>query len=228
MKKVIKIALVSVCLIAVLSAAACAKGDDVLMQSVSEYRNSVLVGKNERFSAEIISGYRENPFEIDGKSGEKSDYTLITITPSRAMSDKTLSVSLSADGKKTEGNAVRHPYKDSYSFEFMSKTECQSAVLTVSDGNSDCEIELSCVRKEGEISGYDAMKATLNELSESLAPYMSDGKFNGEIFIRYVSNPIGDDGKYYWYVSFVPEVAPDKTIASLVDVVSGRITASRK
>ena len=229
MNKILKNMTVAVCVIMLFSLfTACKAKADAYESIVSEYRSEVYAGENDKYSIEMVSGYRENPFEIDGKSGSKAYYTLITVTPKKDTAEKSLVITSDCDGKKTEGNALRHPYKDSYSFEFMSKTTCDKPVITISDGNTSQTITLSPVRKEGEISGIDAMKKVVKNLSDSLAPYTSDGKFCGEIFIRYISNPLSSDGKYYWYVSFVPEADSSKTIAVLVDVVSGEIIASRK
>ncbi len=229
MKKAIRVVGLTLAVLLVFSLfTACKAKEDAYESIVSEYRSEVYTGENDKYSIEMVSGYRENPFEIDGKSEGKVDYTLITVTPKKDTAEKSLVITSDCDGKKTEGNALRHPYKDSYSFEFMSKTTCANPVVTVSDGNTSQTITLSSVRKDGEISGIDAMKKAVTELSKSLAPYTSDGKFCGEIFIRYISNPLSSDGKYYWYVSFVPEADSAKTIAVLVDVVSGEIIASRK
>lgn len=228
-KKILKTTLIAfLAFITLATFAACKTEEDALLRSVSEYRSAVCSGEDDRYSVELVSGYRENPFEIDGKCGDKSDYTLITVTPKRNMTDKTLTVTLAADGKKTEGSALRHPYKDSYSFEFMSRTTCDNAEVAINDGNTTVTIALKKAGKEGEIGGYDALKTAVKELKESLSPYMSDGKFAGEIYVRYVNNPLGADGKYYWYVSFVPEAASDKTIAVLIDPESGKVAAARK
>ena len=227
MKKTIRVVALTLAVLSVFSLfTACKAKEDAYERIVSEYRSEVYTGENDKYSIETVSGYRENPFEIDGKSGSKVDYTLIIVTPKIDTAEKSLVITADCDGKKIEGNALRHPYKDSYSFEFMSKTTCDKPVITISDGNTSQTITLSPVRKEGEISGIDAMKKVVKNLSDSLAP--SDGKFCGEIFIRYISNPLSSDGKYYWYVSFVPEADSSKTIAVLVDVVSGEIIASRK
>ena len=229
MKKTFRIVALTLAVLSVFSLfTACKTNKDAYESIVSEYRSEVYTGENDKYSIEMVSGYRENPFEIDGKSGSKVDYTLITVTQKKDTAEKSLVITVDCDGKKTEGNALRHPYKDSYLFEFMSKTTCDNAVITVSDGNTSQTITLSSVCKEGEISGFDAMKKAVTELSESLAPYTSDGKFCGEIFIRYISNPLSSDGKFYWYVSFVPEADSSKTIAALVNVESGEIIASRK
>ena len=229
MKKTIRVVVLTLAVLSVFSLfTACKAKEDAYERIVSEYRSEVYTGENDKYSIETVSGYRENPFEIDGKSGSKVDYTLIIVTPKIDTAEKSLVITADCDGKKTEGNALRHPYKDSYSFEFMSKTTCDKPLITISDGNTSQTITLSPVRKEGEISGIDAMKKVVKNLSDSLAPYTSDGKFCGEIFIRYISNPLSSDGKYYWYVSFVPEADSSKTIAVLVDVVSGEIIASRK
>ena len=229
MKKIVSILILSAaCALLMFFAPACGAAGNKYESSISEYRSDVYAGENERFRITLITGDRENPFEIDGVSGEKNDYTLITVVPKNATADKSLEITAVAGGKDIKGTAIRHPYKDSFSFEFMAKTSAEEVTVTLSDGNSDSSVTLSNVRGEAEISGRQALENAAEALEDSLSPFCSKDKFSGEIYLRYIENPIASDGKYFWYVAFVPSADPDKTIAALVDVVTGEVKASRK
>lgn len=229
MKKIVSILIFTAfCVSIVMLSTACGSAKNKYADSISEYRSDVYYGENERFKVELISGYRENPFEIDGVSGTKCDYTLITVTPKNATTDKSFEITVNNAENEINGTALRHPYKDSFSFEYMSKTKADKITVTLSDGNSVSSVDLQNVRKETEISGEQALDKALAALEESLQPYMNKDKFNGEIYLRYIKNPIGDDGKYFWYVAFVPSAQPDKSVAALVDVITGEVKATRK
>lgn len=230
MKKIVSFYIfTAICISIVGLFTACGSTKNKNEESISEYRSDLYYGENERFKVELITGYRENPFEIDGVSGTKCDYTLITVTPKHSITDKSFEIIVNNnDEQKMSGTALKHPYKDSYSFEYMAKTKADKITVTLSDGNSDSSVDLQNVRKESEIGGEQALEKAFESLEECIRPYMNKDKFNGEIYLRYIKNPIGDDGKYFWYVAFVPAAQPDKSIAALIDVITGEVKATRK
>ena len=102
MKKTIRVVVLTLAVLSVFSLfTACKAKEDAYERIVSEYRSEVYTGENDKYSIEIVSGYRENPFEIDGKSGSKVDYTLIIVTPKIDTAEKSLVITADCDGKKT-------------------------------------------------------------------------------------------------------------------------------
>ncbi len=81
MKKFVFFILFSLLLTSVFFFSACSNGLGKHGKQVSEYRDNVYVGSNSDFKLEAMSGYREAPFNIDGVSGDKVDFCLVTITP---------------------------------------------------------------------------------------------------------------------------------------------------
>jgi len=191
--------------------------------SISELRDGLQKGSNESYSVEMISGYREEPFEIDGERSGRVDYTLITVTPKGATGSATLELSVVGENVSYSGTAVMHPYKQSYSLELA--TRISTPVTVTVNGSA---VELKSVRAEGEIGYERALEVAFDELSNPLGEYKNGSKFIGEIFIRYVSNPVSTENRYYWYVAFIPKDDCDKIIAALIDPVTGRVEAKRE
>ena len=52
--------------------------------SISELRDELMVSECEKDKVTLISGKRENPFVVDGKSGDKIDFTVVTFYPNTA------------------------------------------------------------------------------------------------------------------------------------------------
>lgn len=229
MKKTLKtILLCCIALIAVMTLGGCG-GKGKYDDSISEMRDQFLKGENQRFTVTLIGGYRETPFEIDGVSGEKGEYSLISVTPKSATAYSAIKVILlDEEGKQeAEGEALKHPYKECFYFEIMSRVPDKQTVRLVY-GDSQADIELTSVRGEGEIDGAAALDIALKALSDSLAPYRPKDKFSGEIYVRYIENPLKSDGKYYWYVAFVPAAQLDTSVAALLDASTGAVMATRK
>lgn len=205
----------------------CSGGKNKYEASISEYRDALYEGADSDYSVEIIGGNRENPFEIDGVSGSKYNYTLITVTPAKEIGDKALSLHLEMNGEKYEGTALRHPYKTSFSFEIPVCPCGEEITLTLSDGNKESAITAKSVRGENDIGGAKALEIALDQLKEPLSAYCEKDTFVGEIFIRYIKNPLGKDKRYFWYVAFIPKADPDKIIAVLIDPVTGAPQATK-
>ena len=193
--------------------------------SISELREQLLVGSSDGFSAELISGYREQPFSIDGERAEITDYALLTVTPVDFTSSASLKVKIVTPGAVIAGEAVRHPFENSYSFEVFQKINCDTVNLSV-DGFG--QAELKSVKKGEEISASRALEIALDNQQNAISEYKNGSKFTGEIFIRLINNPLGEQDKCYWYVSLVPKAEPERIIAVLINVVSGEVEARRE
>lgn len=207
---------------------ACNKNENKYDGMISEYRDDFYIGQSTDYNAELITGSRENPFEIDGKTSAVTDYSLVTIVPVKFDPTKVLTVKIEFGDKNYEGAALRHPYKESLSFEIPARVTDKEVKMTVTDGDNHSVIMLKSVKTGEEISGNKALELAEKALAESLKPFEKKGKFCGEIFVRYIENPLSDDKKYFWYVAFIPESNPEKIIAALLDPVSGDLKATRK
>ncbi len=207
---------------------ACNKSGSKYDGKISEYRDDFYVGQSADYNVELITGSRENPFEIDGKTASLTDYSLLTIVPVKFDSTKALTVKVEFGDNKYDGAALKHPYKESYSFEIPTRVVDKEVKLTVIDGDKQSEITLKSVKTGEEINGDKALELAENALSESLKQFEKNGVFVGEIFVRYIENPLSEDKKYFWYVAFIPESNPEKIIAALLDPVSGELKATRK
>ena len=227
MKKTVSIIFLSL-LIALAAGCSGCPGKGMYDDSISELREQFLYGENQRFEVTLIGGRRENPFEIDGKCGETCDYSLVTVKPKSAVAYSSLKVTIAdGDGAEVSGEALKHPYKDEFYFETASRLP-DGVTVTLEYGDGHAEIPLSSVRKEGETAWNAALDIALDTLEEALKTYSVNGKFSGEIYVRYIKNPLADDGKYYWYVAFVPAAKPDLSLAALLDAATGEVMATRK
>ena len=90
------------------------------------------------------------------------------------------------------------------------------------------QAELKTVKSGEEISASRALEIALDNQQNAISKYKNGSKFTGEIFIRLIKNPLGEQDKCYWYVSFVPKAEPERIIAVLINVVSGEVEARRE
>ena len=172
-------------------------------KNVSEFRDQVFEGKTEEYEVTLISGYRENPFVIDGHCDKKADFTLITVKMLSPLPNAELTCEMIAGDKQFEGKMNKHPFEDTYSFE---------ANVT--------EIGLQSVRSEDFIDGEKAYNVAYSKLSDS--PIIVNGEY--EVYVRLIENPVNSQGGYYWYVAFVDG---KDTAAALIDPVTAEVIAQK-
>lgn len=201
MKKIFAVILV---VLSTVLAVACEPLIEKREANLSELRDTVMTGSDERVSVTLISGKREDPFVIDGEIAEqKTDFTVITVKGSFDESVD-LSYRLSANGETYEGVLSRHPFKSSYSVELAVRTVGEASVL-ISGGDYAQNLQLSSVITPETISADEALEIAEARLSKSIDEMTDDGELCAEIYIRLLENPISSEGGYYWYVAFVPE-----------------------
>lgn len=217
MKKFGFFILFSLLLTSVFFLSACSNGLGKQKKNVSEYRDNVYVGSDSDFALEAVTGYREMPFEIDGKSGDKADFCLVTISPTDFDPTASYNYKIILGEVKYEGECVKHPFANTFSFEVAAR--CNESSLTVELNGH--EIELSSVKNEQFISPEKAFEIAYKRLKDS--DVIKNGKY--EIYIRLIKNPVNASGGYFWYVAFVDE--NKETCAVLLQPETMEITAVR-
>ena len=217
MKK-IRIFVLFVVIMSVFALVACSGALGKYEKSVSEYRDNVYVGSTSSFKAEAVSGYREAPFEIDGKSGTKSDFCLVTITPASYDPTREYTYTVTIGGVEYTGDLVKHPFENTYSFEVAARCEDSTLIVTVDSEN----IELTSVKTEQYITPEKAFEIALKRLGGT--EIVKRGEY--EIYIRLIANPINAAGGYFWYVAFVDQ--NQETVAVLIHPETMEITAVRE
>lgn len=193
--------------------------------SISELRDELMVSECEKDKVTLISGKRENPFVVDGKSGDKIDFTVVTFYPTSASENARFAYSFDDGVSVVEGEFSKHPFKDTYSFE-IAKRVTGSAKVVVKGEKYERQFDLVSVKNENTISVEQALEKAEIRLSEHIKKFTSGGKLNAEIFIRFLENPISSQDGYYWYVAFVPDKY--SVYATLIHPESGEIVATRE
>ena len=192
---------------------------------LSELRDEFMIAKTERATITLCSGKRENPFEIDGKSSEKIDFTVLTAVITDLDEDAEVSYKLVADGKTFEGALSKHPFKNSYSVELGDRVTGE-ATATVTSGEYSETVELKTVLTGEEITADEALKIAEKRLKVRIDEMTDGNALNAEIYVRYIENPISSAGGYYWYVAFCPQKY--EVYAVLIDPLTREITAVRE
>ncbi len=214
MKKVV----VSVITLLVLSTfIGCKSQLDKNMQNVSEYRDTLYLASGNNFSVQVISGIKETPYEINGISEDKRNFTVITVTPKDFISGGTYRYKLSYSNRDIEGELIQHPFAESFSVDVGEKVSGDITLEVSGEGASE-NFELKNVIPANKISTDKAYDIAIKKLK--VIPK------KGESYLRIVSNPIDDEGGYFYYVAFADGNGNIKAV--LLDILDGSVRAIRQ
>ena len=201
----------------------CASDIDGYDKVISEIRDNRLVASEGGFSYVATSGEREKDYKVDGESGERTEYFIFTVEGFFATAP---TCEFSIGEKKYSSVMQKHPFADSYSFEVGEKFDGNEITVLLKTDNEEKEVVLKTVKTEKTKSASFAFSVAQKELSSAISKHVENGKFDGEVYVRLVPNPTGDDGRYFWYVAFYKSA--NECYSVLIDSESGEVLASKK
>lgn len=206
-----------------LSLVGCAKGFDY-SDYLSECRTDTYTAELESGKLTADTGTREKPYQVDGVSCEKEEFTVVTYTPSEFLPGKKYGYTAVIDGVEHSGEMVMHPFGDSYSADIIDKSDSPEIPVKITDGDTVMETCLKSVRTENMIDADRALAVGVQALSKAMEAHKDGKTLHGEVYVRIVYNPITENGGYYWYVA----LSGEKTVAVLIDPVTEEIVAKRE
>lgn len=191
---------------------------------ISELRDNILVGQAQGYKVTIVSGMRENPFVIDGKSGEKkADFVVLTLAPDTFSLAAEYGFSVTIAGTKYSGRLLKHPFNNTYSAEIATRATERELAVTIS-GGADLTVTASSVVGDNFIGAMKAFDIAQKRVGDDVEDLAKTTEY--EIFIRLIESPVDLSGGFRWYVAFVFEC--ETTFAVLIDPVSMEILAVKE
>ena len=217
MKKTFFMALTSICL-AVLSSCA---SSTTLSMYVSQRRTGVYSGSLDEYSVTIYAEERETPFITDGYVGEMKNYLIVRLEKQGASLDNA-SIFISYDDVLVDASFTYNPLNGKYTAEEQVDRLPISKTLKVeiADENKRVEVTLNSLVLDEVMEVNKVLKCVQNYDKQVINSLFKNGQIGAEIRVRLLCS----DGRNYYYVGFANS---NKTIAYLVDGVSGEILAKK-
>ncbi len=189
---------------------------------ISEIRDNLFAAENADYKITAVSGKREDPYIFDGVSNDKRDFTVITVTPESFASDLSYRYKAEIDGAVYEGDLLPHPFNASLSVDIPVAAKA-NFTLSVIAGSGEQTFEMKNSVDGELISAEKAFKIALGKMKDDIKQFRERGKFNCEIYVRLMPNPIDGSGGYFWYVAFMS--ADKRTVAVLLRGDTGAVAA---
>ena len=192
--------------------------------NMSEIRKNVFEAENEKFKVSFMSGQRENPYYYDGVSEKKCDFGIFTVYFKEFVGALKVPFIATINDQKYEGVLEKNPFNESYMVDIERSVSDEDSIMIQIDNNS--AISLSNISSSWNISWQDALDIGIKELNEELRSVYIKGVFNGECYLK----PITDDnfisGEYFW--AFILVNTRFERFTVVFDVNSGEVLVKNK
>lgn len=190
---------------------------------VSYKQTSYLIGECEEFRLTVISGRRESPYLMDGERGDMVEFCTVTLKPRHNEVVDSYVYEVEVDGQTYTGSLNKDTFGTTLSGDIGVEVGEELTVITIKWGDESREIMLENMMANALVSQDDALKIAKDSLSETLNN-LEEGDTR-EVYVKFVSDIVGDESVYYWYVAYVGRGG--RYSAVLIDIVSGDIIAKR-
>lgn len=213
---IIKIYVVSLfALVGIFSLVGCNTSlEEKISQNVSEYRQNFFIGVGEQFSATFTDGKRESEFVTNGEKTPLVDFGVIVVK-TQNLSQKDFVFKINEE--EIKGTLEVNPFDNSLVVDLKRKVDKDDQLTLTIDGES---VALVCLSKDWKVDYNSAFDIFVHKNKKVLASCCSKDNFEGEIYIKLVSDK-QDMSNIYYYVLCVTKKGD--IIANLIDVSSGEI-----
>ncbi len=193
---------------------------------VSEMRGVCYIYQDDNITAKFDSGTRENVYKIDGVSGEKTNFGVLTFY---LKNDPEISVEpqyvLLIGTTRLDGKLERSPFDGSYVADTGRLVGTGASIVAkFVAGDINYECTLSCPSSEWEINGEQALEIACRHFEKDLKKHIAENDLKCEIYVRALTDDEYSD-KYYWYVNFF--CLDTSQFTCIIDINTGEILADR-
>ncbi len=218
MKKIFAFILI---IFSLFSFSAC-KRQDGLEIYVSELRSNVYSGQSDDLTLKASYGYKENPYQNDGKVGTLHPLLIIKLI-GKETTQSTYTVSFEFNNQNYTADFKLSPVSHS----LIATFEIENFNLDEFNVNLSCGDNLHTVKMQttipkGTITYIKALECLEKSQPQLIKAFSNDDGFDAEIYARIIVK----NDKAYWYIGLAR--GNDLLKALLIDGKSGEVLAIRE
>lgn len=194
---------------------------ELAKKSLSEVRQNFFIASDDLSNVSLSSGYREDPYAIDGVHNEMVPFGVIVFRTSLSnVSEPSYTMTLNEN--TYDGIMERNPYDNTFVADIESLVPDDATVtLTVSIEDDTYTFNFTNISKDWLIDCDQAFELGLESLDEYVQSLKKGNKFMGECYVKVVSDPNNLLNIYYWYVAIVD--TEGNSHAVVIDSTSGEV-----
>ena len=213
------------CLVTICCFSGCAvKPEELAKNNLSELHLNYFVGETLNFSVSLWSGYREEPYSLNGVKADLVEFCVVNVVPKNTtVSTFGLSYTVEINEKTYEGQFEDSPFDNSLGADLEVKVNDADSIFVyiIADGESEIS-KLECISSAFQVNQTQAMDIAIEAAKEKILTLSDNGNESIEGHCKIISTD-KNLGIYFWFVSFINS-SSDK-IALIIDTTTGEIVA---
>ena len=218
MKKIaVAFGLIAICL---LSVGCGKKTESFVKENMSETVEVYFFGETPEVYGTISSGKRELDYNIDGKSGELTDYSLFSINFYNEVFGSVIKVNLTIDGVTSEVEMELNTLNNTYMVD-LGKRMTGEEIVSVE--YMEEEFELKNVSKDFVVNADEAIEIASNELSEAILRAKKYSNLNAECYLRVMDKRMNNFQDMFWCFTVVN--VNGESFSIIISTVDGSVLA---
>lgn len=202
---------------------------EIVNGEVSEVRYNLFEIKNEQLSVFFTSGFREEPYVIDGVSNSKKEFGVITIRFLTDISNYSglPSFIITINDMDFDGDFELNPFDQTYVQDIETFVLDDATIsMKILWNNFEFEGTLTNVSNSFVINHKEALKIMIKEFKPQLQRLIQNHKFQGEVYIKIISDTSFLIDKKYWYVCVIGKTGENYSV--VIDPQTKQILAKNE
>lgn len=210
------------CLTIIFCFAGCSvKPEELAKNNLSLLHLNYFVGQTQNFSISLWSGYREEPYNLDGKKGELKEFCVVNVVPTSDIDTFGLGYTVEINEATYDGTFEQSPFDNSLGKDLEVKVNDTDSIYVYIIVNGESEIsKVECISSNFQINQTQALDIAIEYASEKILTLSNNGETSIEGHCKIISTD-KNLGIYFWLVSFINENG-DK-FALIIDTTTGEI-----
>ncbi len=185
-----------------------------LNEKMSEITTLYFAGENEFLDVSISVGEREKEYVIDGKSGERTDFSLVCAQLYASHGEEQIEIELLINGEAKPLVLYFNPMSNVYVNDIGYALK-ESDNISISYGGSRVELKVM----DFQVKYKEALAIAKDILKDDFLANMKNGELDGECYLKVLTSK--DNSDKFWLFTFVNSAGENINI--LINVQSGQI-----
>ncbi|MGN1162713.1 MAG: hypothetical protein ACI4T2_02205 [Christensenellales bacterium] len=200
----------------------CSKNVDITCY-MSDVREILYAGEDDKVFVTVVSGSRENPYKYDGIKNENVDFCIVSLFPTGAKVDgNVLDVELLVGDITHDITLEKSPYENAYMADIGNRIGV-GQTLKLECADLGVALELCNESQKWEIKSDDAIRIGSDELAEKIQAKIENNTLLGECYLKIIYDKSRSIKTYYWYFTFVS--TDGSSSSCVIDTTTGKVLA---
>ena len=200
----------------------------IVNEKLSEVRFNLFSASNDEINIKFTSGFREDPYILNGKSENKKEFGVITVKFLKNLPNTNASPNfvITIEDMDFDGVFELNPFDQTYVQDIETFVLDDSNVtIKIMFGELNFETSLKNVSKEFSINHKDALNIFIKEFEKDINLLLKNGK-DFEVYVKIISDPNFSLDKNYFYVCLISNSGISFSL--IIDPLSGQILAKNE